>query len=939
MSATKFASTDPALIDLLESVLPNAVSSRASDRLAMAHDASHYLLTPEAVIRPQDRQQVASLLRASTAAGIGLSFRSGGTSLSGQASTDRVLVDTRRNFREIEVLDQGSKVRVQPGATVRQVNARLSPYKRKLGPDPASESACTIGGVIANNSSGMACGTEFNTYRTLDSMVFVLPSGTTIDTSAPDADNQLRELEPELYVGLAALRDRVRANKHSTQTISAQFALKNTMGYGVNAFVDHHQPVDILSHLIIGSEGTLAFVAEATFRTIPVMAHMATGLLVFEELKAATSSLEQLVAAGFATIELLDTTSLRVGQRDPAANSQLRGLQVESHAALLVEYQKATAEELEVATRESAKLLDSLPLTMPAELTTEGKLRADLWHIRKGLYATVAGNRPSGTTALLEDVAVPVGRLYETCNELIGLFERYEYEDSVIFGHAKDGNIHFMLNEHFEATDRIDRYLSFTEDLVQLILGNGGTLKAEHGTGRVMAPYVRRQYGDELYAVMQSVKSLCDPAMVLNRGVLLNEEPQSHVSKLKVTPTVEKEVDRCVECGYCEPVCPSKDLTLTPRQRIVLRREMANAKQAGDLALLNELTKDYEYEGVQTCAVDGMCATACPVLIDTGDLVRRLRAESTSPIKQGIGSLAAKNWNGITRAGGTALSLAKVVPAPIVKAATIVGRALAGNDTVPMYSADLPGGGARRQGRQAANPQAVFFAACIGTMFGPAEKGEGVTSAFLALCARAGVEIMIPEGIGSLCCGTPWKSKGLSDGYAEMQAQVVESLWVASNYGRLPIVCDAASCTEGLDVLTSAFRAEHPEIQIIDSISFIDTHVLQSLRVVHRYESIALHPTCSSTRLGTNDALERIASRLADKYTIPDGWGCCGFAGDRGMLHPELTKSATAEESAGLQEQAFDAYASTNRTCELGMTRATGHEYQHLLELLETATA
>jgi D-lactate dehydrogenase len=836
------------------------------------------------------------------------------------------------------VLDDGARVRVQPGATVRAVNARLSPYQRKLGPDPASEVACTIGGVVANNSSGMACGTHANTYQTLESAVLVLPSGAVLDSGSSDADDRLRELEPQLHAGLLDLRDRVRANAQSLRTIASQYAIKNTMGYGLNSFVDHDLPIDMLLHLVIGSEGTLAFVAEATFRTVPVKNHVATGLLFFDGLRAATDALPDLVDADFATIELLDAASLRVAQRDPKAQGTLASIEVRDHAALLVEYQETTAAAIEERLAGSRHLLDTLPLTMPAKLTGDAKTRTVLWHIRKGLYATVAGNRPSGTTALLEDIAVPVASLGETCEELTRLFQRHGYDDSVIFGHAKDGNIHFLLNERFDRPETLDRYLAFTDDMVELVLRMHGTLKAEHGTGRIMAPYVRRQYGDELYAIMQEVKRLFDPHGLLNPGVLLNEDPRSFVSNLKITPTVEQEVDRCVECGYCEPVCPSRDLTLTPRQRIVLRREIAAAEAAGDTRLLKELEKDYQYAGVDTCAVDGMCQTACPVLIDTGELVRRLRAEQASGLVQRSWKLAAKHWDSVTRAGGRALTVAKRLPPGLVTASVAAARAVIGSDTVPLWGRDLPGGGVPRLARVAAQPMAVYFPACIGTMFGAPEGASGVSSAFVELCERAGVEIAIPEGVASLCCGTPWKSKGLTSGFGEMRQRVLPALWDASEHGRLPIVCDASSCTEGLERLTVGIEELYPGLRIADAVEFVDEHVLGALTIATRIDSLALHPTCSSTQLGTNDALSRIAAAVAQEVVIPDDWGCCGFAGDRGMLHPELTASATRPEATAIADREFSAYASTNRTCELGMARATGHPYQHVLEVLAQVT-
>jgi D-lactate dehydrogenase len=928
------------LADALVAQLDRAgleTAARVSDRLAAAHDASHYLLVPRAVVRARRLEDVVRAFETARRAGAGVTFRSGGTSLSGQAGGDGVLVDTRRHFRDIEVLDDGARVRCGPGVTVRQVNARLARYGRKLGPDPASEIACTIGGVVANNSSGMACGIEQNTYRTLESMVLVLPSGTVVDTSAPDADARLRAAEPVLHRGLERLRDRVRADPASLAAIHDLYAIKNTMGYGVNSFADHETPADILQHLVIGSEGTLAFVAEATFRTVPLRTELATALLVFDDLGAATTALPDLVRAGFATVELLDATSLRVAQRDPEAPADLAGLQVRDHAALLVELQEESAGVLAARVDAVGPVIDALPLSAPSRLSSDPARRAALWHIRKGLFTLVAGARPSGTTALLEDIAVPVERLYATCIALTALFARHGYRDAVIFGHARDGNIHFMLTERFDDPASLTRYEAFTEDMVDLVLAQGGTLKAEHGTGRIMAPFVRRQFGDELYAVMREVKQLADPDGLLNPGVLLTDEPDGHLRFLKSPPRVEEEVDRCVECGYCEPVCPSRSLTLTPRERIVLRRELQQAVDAGDAGLAATLREEYRYDGVETCAADGMCQTACPVLIDTGDLVRRLRAEDQGRAAQAGWTAAAKGWAAATRLGGIALSIADRVPSVLPNALTEAGRAILGDDVVPRYTGDLPAGGGPRIRRADPDPVAVYFPSCTTTMFGPAGGGPGVAESFARLAERAGVALVTPEGIPSLCCGTPWKSKGLGDGYAVMQREVLAALREATRDGELPVVCDASSCTEGLVALLRT--AAETDIRVVDAVAFVAETVLPHLPAGERLESLTLHPTCSSVRLGIDDQLTMVAGAVAERVVIPDDWGCCAFAGDRGMLHPELTASATGPEAAAVLAARSSAHASVNRTCELGMTRATGLAYRHLLELLDEVTA
>ncbi|RAX50381.1 FAD-binding oxidoreductase [Arthrobacter sp. AQ5-05] len=934
----------PTLIPTLRNALgnDNQLTQRAIDLHAYANDASHFLLTPQAVAIPNNAAEVGALLKASAELNLPLTFRSGGTSLSGQGVTDSLLVDVRKNFKDIEVLDNGMRVRVQPGVTVRALNARLALHGRKFGPDPASEVACTIGGVVANNSSGMHCGTVDNVYRTLESLVIVLTSGTVIDTGTPDANARLRALEPALFDGLERLTRRVRSNPDSVARIKQQFSMKNTMGYGLNSFLDYEDPAQVLAHLIVGSEGTLGFVAEATFRTVPTYKHVTTSLLVFDDLYTANESLEALVGSGAATVELMDSLSLKVGQELPGSPAIVTDLNVQSHAAFLVEYTATSAEELAERQATGMALANSLELSAPARFSPDAKTRAELWQLRKGLYASVAGARTQGTTALLEDVVVPVPALARTCAELSVLFERYGYENSVIFGHAKDGNVHFMLTDGFHTKDQVERYSAFTEDMVDLVLGEGGSLKAEHGTGRMMAPYVRRQYGDELYSVMRELKTLLDPAGLLNPGVILDEDPRAHLRHIKVTPAVDPEVDRCVACGYCEPVCPSRNLTLTPRQRIVTLRAIETARQAGDEKLVAELEKDYTYESVDTCAVDGMCQTACPVDINTGTLVKKLRAKEAGKLEDAVWNGAAKHWSAVTRGAGKALTMAAKIPAPLVLGANKAGRAVLGDDTLPLYSAELPAGGTRRaRPAPAGEPVAVYFPACVNTMFGPADPAQpGIQESFSALAERTGVELLVPKGIDSLCCGTPWSSKGMETGHASMGESTVAALRAASRNGELPILCDASSCTEGL--LHSIEGEQVPvggkPLRIIDVVDYTAQHILPLLPEGKKVASLALHPTCSSVRMGLNPALQAVASAVADTVQVPESWGCCAFAGDRGMLHPELTESATEAQAAEVSGFGATAHASCNRTCELGMTRATEQPYEHVLELLERAT-
>ena len=942
------------LADELRSTLgAKQVKDRPLDLARLAHDASHYLLEPSLAVVARDGGDVADAVRLAARHGVPVTFRSGGTSLCGQAQTDGLLIDTRQGFRGVEVLDGGRRVRCQPGATVRSVNTALARYGRALGPDPASEIACTIGGVVANNSSGMSCGTTRNTYRTLAGLEVVLLSGTRVDTAAPDADARLAAAEPALVEGLLRLRDRVRGNPDSVRRITHQFSMKNTMGYGVNAFLDFDSPADLLAHLMVGSEGTLGFILSATFDTIEVPTHLATSLLVFDTIASATAALPALLAAGAATAELMDAASLRVAQQLPTVVPALVDLHVDAHTALLVEAHGQSSDEVAAGVAALSAAVGAArgltTLTRPYAFTSDAAERAQAWLVRKGLYTAVAGARPPGSTALLEDVVVPMPALTDTVAELQRLCLRHGYHDAVVFGHAKDANLHFMINPDLRDPAQLDSYERFSDELVDLILAADGSLKAEHGTGRIMAPFVERQYGPELYAVMREVKALFDPDRVLNPGVIITDDDQLHLRDLKVPQLVDAAVDRCVECGYCEPVCPSRDLTTTPRQRIALMRDLA----AADPGRRAAIEADFGYDAVETCAADSLCLLNCPVSIDTGKVMKQFRHDAQPAVAQQVARGLAENWGPVVRGLRLGMGAASIIPTPALAAVTGAARRVVSAELLPLVGDDLPGPGVSRKTRHRHEPgEVVLFSSCLNEIFASADatkkdRFRGAPFAFLSLCDRAGVRAQLPEGIEGLCCGTVWRSKGLTDGLAVMAERTATVLLAATREGEVPVVTDASSCTHGLHEVAAdlAKAGKHDlaerfaRVEILDSVAFTAQHLLGRLTVTRKLDTAVLHPTCSDRHAKDLPHLLACAEACAESVTVPDAAGCCGFAGDRGMLHPELTAAATRPEAAEVNRTTYEAYLSSNRTCELGLTRATGHTYRHVLELLAELTA
>jgi D-lactate dehydrogenase len=733
------------------------------------------------------------------------------------------------------------------------------------------------------------------------------------------------------------------------ERIRRKYRTKNTTGYGINAFLDFERAVDIFAHLLIGSEGTLAFISEAVLNTVPDLPVKYTGLLLFPDLYAASESIVPLRQAGAKALEIMDRASLRSIEDHPGTPPLIKTL-ADGAAGLLVEFQSAQESERAELEALAAESTSSLKLLKPAQFTHSPSAQAALWKIRAGMFPSVGSVRNSGTTVIIEDVAFPIEHLAPAAQELNGLFRRHDYNNAIIFGHAKDGNLHFVITQSFNHQRAIDQYSRFIDDVVELVVNRfDGALKAEHGTGRNMAPFVETEWGTEAYQIMRQLKSLADPTGLLNPGVIINSDPDAHLHDLKQLPTVESEIDKCIECGYCEPRCPSRDLTLTPRQRIVVRREMARQQQLGGSELLHQLERDFPYMALDTCAADGLCATTCPVNIDTGQLVKRFRALRNSSSAKRIAQFTVDDFElteTLIRFGLTAAHLAEhVIGVKGMQAITGAMRRVIGPN-MPLWTSGMPyatKGGIPPTSRSAA--QAVYFPSCISRTMGmlPGEPSEmSLMEVTVALAKRAGVPLWIPPDVAGNCCATPYTSKGFEEARNAMLNRTIANFWDWSNEGALPIMVDSSPCSYGLvharEYLTAQNQQRFDRLKITDSIEFVHDQLLPHLQVNRPERSVALHPVCSAVKMGLAPKLEAIARKCSGEAFVPPGLGCCAFAGDRGFMYPELTASATTGEAADIKAHKHDGCYSSSRTCEIGMTRSTGEVYRSYIYLLEKVT-
>ncbi|HLB20837.1 MAG TPA: FAD-binding and (Fe-S)-binding domain-containing protein, partial [Solirubrobacteraceae bacterium] len=875
-----------------------------------ASDASPYRRFPAAVVMAHEAADVGKVLAYARGTGTPVNFRGGGTSLNGQAQTHGIMIDVRRWFSGVKVLDGGARVRLRAGTLLGVANRMLQRRGFKLGPDPASKDIATIGGVIANNSGGMRCGVTWDPYSTIESMTLVLASGTVIDTAEADAERRFAAAEPELANGLLALREQLLADEQLAARVRRKYEIKNVTGYRLCALLDADTPLEIFRRLVVGSEGTLAFIAEAVMRTRPEPAHTTLAWAHFQSIDAAADAVPALVAAGARATELMVAPALIAAAWNmDGCPEHWRELPFDS-AALIVEFGGEDAVELQAGESAAEQALAGHELIRPLRFTREREEIELTWTVREGLFGLVGRLRPLGSALIIEDVCVPPERIAQCARDLQALLAKHEFLVGVA-GHASAGNLHFQLTPDFSKPEDLQRYERFMEELVELIVGEyDGSLKAEHGTGVSMAPYVQREWGAKATEMMWQIKRLADPLGVLNPGVVLSRDPTVHLRHLKSQPQIEEVAAHCVECGFCEPVCPSRNTTTTPRQRIVIRREMA--RQPEGSPVYEALLADYEYDALQTCAADGSCQGVCPVAIDTGALIKEFRRRERSDREEAVALALADRFASVERAARGGLSAARIAgnvlgERNVAKLPELLRRRVS-SERMPTLPERPPPAAARLPQTSRGDAAAVYLPACVNRIFGNppgVAQQPSLPQALVALSARAGMPLWIPPDVAGHCCAMPWSSKGYRRGQDRMAAKTAAALWLWSDEASLPVVIDASSCALGLlaDVaprLPDEERQRFRRIEVLDSIAWTHDRLMAHVTVTEKVGSVAVHPTCSAVQLGLADKLRAIAGELAEEVVLPAASTCCGMAGDRGLLHPELPASALRDAAAEL---------------------------------------
>ena len=946
-------------------------------RLAWGTDAGFYRLIPQIIIRSDNENEVAELLRLADKLNLPVTFRAAGTSLSGQAISDSILIVAGKHWEQYSISPDGSQITLQPGIVGQRVNQLLAPYGRKFAPDPASVKSAMVGGIVMNNASGMNCGTHANSDRVMLSARIVLADGTVLDTGDPVSRAAFEVTHRDFIRTICHLRDSIHANEHLRERIRYKYAIKNVTGLNLLPLITFDDPFDIIAHLMVGSEGTLAFLSQVTMRTEYDYPCKASAMVYFTDIREACRAVvamkklkgteDEWIVKG---AELLDYKSLSSVNDPVYLKYKGEAADPSGLTAVLTETKARTPEELKANIATIEQTLSAFRTYIPVHFTDNPAEYGQFWAIRSGIFPSVGGTRQPGTTCLIEDVAFHIEDLPEATADLQQLIARHGYDDACIYGHALEGNYHFIVNQSFATQAEVDRYAALMEDVKTLVVDKyDGSLKAEHGTGRNMAPYVRYEWGDEAFEVMKAVKHLFDPKGLLNPGVIFNDDPKCHLKHFKPLPMMAtnysqqaasdeqaarslsliSKVDRCIECGFCEVNCLSCGFTLSSRQRIVIQRELARLREEGDnperLALLE---KQYRYLGNQTCAGDGLCSMSCPMGINTGDLTHLVRQHLLPPDSQGykLGNYAARHFAGIKNTLRPVLTLADTAHAVLGTAAmSKLTRGMHNLLGIPQWTLAMPKAyKMKHEERKMENNQkaeenesslkVVYFPSCINQTMGLARKSpveQALVNKMVALLHKAGYEVIFPQNMEKLCCGTIWESKGMMDIADRKTRELEEALWEASRQGRYPVLCDQSPCLHRM-------RETIHRMKLYEPAEFIYTFLRPRLVFKPIDRPVALHITCSMRKMGLADTLVALARLCSTQVFVPEEVGCCGFAGDRGFTHPELNAYALRKLRPQIEERNIQIGYSNSRTCEIGLTTNSGIPYVSIAYLVDECT-
>ena len=904
-------------------------------RYAYGVDASCYSYLPKVVVKAEDEREVRRLIRLCQQCGTPFTFRAAGSSLSGQCSSEDVLIVCNDGFKKMEVIDDGKALKCECGVIGSDANDLLKPYNRKIGPDPATLATALVGGILNNNSSGMCCGTAQNSYKTIRSIRVVLLDGTVLDTSDKKSIEQFLREKPQMVEDILQLRKEILADEELTHLIHHKYKIKNTTGYGLNSLVDFEDIIDIINHLFIGSEGTLGFVSEIVYNTVEDVPHKGCGLMFFSTLNDASLAVVALANMGREKVvaaEMMDYQSLRAVQSLENVPEFVREVP-EGTSAILFQTESYSKETVDKNLAFIKEQLKDIPTAIPSLYSQDPKEYDSWWAIRKGILPIVGGQRRKGTTVITEDVCFQIEDFTKGIEMLTELFHKYDFVDGgVIFGHALSGNVHFNITPDFSDPKDTKNFGDLVKEMSERVSGFGGSLKAEHGTGRMVAPFVEMEWGKKAYEINRRIKAIFDPERILNPDVMITDDPDVYKKNLKAQCVIDDAFTICMECGFCEKHCPSRNLTLTPRQRIALLRETKRLENEGNFTLASELRKGYEYFGVDTCAACSMCKGLCPLSIDTAQIALSMRR--IDPPAPELAKKIYDNFSTTLQMCRAGVSLEGIAGSIITqKAISKITEGLHGVTGVTPYVPKTTPKANHYKLKNRIKPtnfeKVVYFSTCANRAFKPNQgydDDRSLQQVVESLCNKAHIDIIYPKHIENLCCGLSFEN--YDDVHERAVKDLHDALMKASQNGKYPIVIDHSAC------FNHAFK-HMPDLEINDISEFLCKYVVPHLDIEKCDERVIVHKQCKIKSLNKSQYIEDLARLCTDHVFNIKSFACDGFAGQKGFFTPELNKSATKDLAGEIAEYGATLGVSSSSTCEIGLGESGGIPFVGVAFLLD----
>ena len=904
-------------------------------RYAYGVDASCYSYLPKVVVKAEDEREVRRLIRLCQQCGTPFTFRAAGSSLSGQCSSEDVLIVCNDGFKKMEVIDDGKALKCECGVIGSDANDLLKPYNRKIGPDPATLATALVGGILNNNSSGMCCGTAQNSYKTIRSIRVVLLDGTVLDTSDKKSIEQFLREKPQMVEDILQLRKEILADEELMHLIHHKYKIKNTTGYGLNSLVDFEDIIDIINHLFIGSEGTLGFVSEIVYNTVEDVPHKGCGLMFFSTLNDASLAVVALANMGREKVvaaEMMDYQSLRAVQSLENVPEFVREVP-EGTSAILFQTESYSKETVDKNLAFIKEQLKDIPTAIPSLYSQDPKEYDSWWAIRKGILPIVGGQRRKGTTVITEDVCFQIEDFTKGIEMLTELFHKYDFVDGgVIFGHALSGNVHFNITPDFNDPKDTKNFGDLVKEMSERVSGFGGSLKAEHGTGRMVAPFVEMEWGKKAYEINRRIKAIFDPERILNPDVMITDDPDVYKKNLKAQCVIDDAFTICMECGFCEKHCPSRNLTLTPRQRIALLRETKRLENEGNFTLASELRKGYEYFGVDTCAACSMCKGLCPLSIDTAQIALSMRR--IDPPAPELAKKIYDNFSTTLQMCRAGVSLEGIAGSIITqKAISKITEGLHGVTGITPYVPKTTPKANRYKLKNRIKPtnfeKVVYFSTCANRAFKPNQgydDDRSLQQVVESLCNKAHIDIIYPKHIENLCCGLSFEN--YDDVHERAVKDLHDALMKASQNGKYPIVIDHSAC------FNHAFK-HMPDLEINDISEFLCKYVVPHLDIEKCDERVIVHKQCKIKSLNKSQYIEDLARLCTDHVFNIKSFACDGFAGQKGFFTPELNKSATKDLAGEIAEYGATLGVSSSSTCEIGLGENGGIPFVGVAFLLD----